>query len=645
MAARSRRAALFFGLAIVLVHGAAGAVEPPRKRVVVESFVGPEAARIRAAVVADLGRNVELIDEEDFGRAVQHAAGVTRPDRVAAACGSVRADAVVEGEISHVRRAWRVEIVVRTCESGERMLPGGRAEYSMRTLGELGSIRSSVWSRIGDAIRSSRGRATHRTSGVARSRRPSRRTGSPDVTVGAAAPAEAVAPCLFEEDEPPEGFPGYGDWVRRRNEFLVRCERQRQETQRRLVREAQERRRQEEATRIAEERQRREQAEERRRASEERRRASEERQRVSEERRERLAAARRPRIEERNAHRSNRRDGDSRERAEHEHEEDDEDSDDDEEYDDDEYEEDDEGSEDDEYEEDDEDSEDDEYEEDDEDFDDDDAEQEEARASGAEQDGPSLVDLRAGVAYAARNMDVEVTASSTSRTYSAPGYPELTLSLEVFPIALVNRWSVAAGLGLFGLHRRDISVQTTGVAETGETVDVATHSEELLIGAMYRMPLGRSRSGPSLTSRIGYGYLSFELDPSAVSRLQPDRQVPSMVYRNFVLASSLSIPFGQSGVAVEVGGQYRPVVQVGQAAQDQFGDTTGGGYGFGAHLSIGGTARFLVDGLVWSLEGDYMALTTRFSGTPREGPAIPHQFGVGTDRYLRAILLAGYRFR
>ena len=118
-----------------------------------------------------------------------------------------------------------------------------------------------------------------------------------------------------------------------------------------------------------------------------------------------------------------------------------------------------------------------------------------------------------------------------------------------------------------------------------------------------------------------------------------------MVYRNFVLASSLSIPFGQSGVAVEIGGQYRPVVAVGQAAQDQFGDTTGGGYGFGAHLSIGGTARFLVDGLVWSREGDYMALTTRFSGTPRDGPAIPHQFGVGTDRYLRALLLAGYRFR
>jgi hypothetical protein len=130
-----------------------------------------------------------------------------------------------------------------------------------------------------------------------------------------------------------------------------------------------------------------------------------------------------------------------------------------------------------------------------------------------------------------------------------------------------------------------------------------------------------------------------------MSRLQPDKQLPSMVYRNFVFAGSLSIPIAQSGVAVEVGGQYRPVVQVGQAAHDLFGDTTGGGVGFGAHLSIGGAARFLVDGLVWSLEADYVAFTTRFSGTPRDGPAIAHQFGTGTDLYLRALFLAGYRFR
>ncbi len=244
-----------------------------------------------------------------------------------------------------------------------------------------------------------------------------------------------------------------------------------------------------------------------------------------------------------------------------------------------------------------------------------------------------------------RSMYVEVLGSEKPRTYSAPGYPELTVDLQFFPVALASPTSAAAGLGVFGLYRRHLFLQTSGPTDLGETIDVATAEQELLIGALFKTVMGRSPSSPALTLQAGYGYFAFELDPVQMSLLKTEVQMPTMIYRNFVIQAGIAIPVTRSGLSIEFGGTYRYVVDVGQAARDLFGDRTTGGNGFGGRVGLNGEAAFITEGLVWSITADYFVFTTEFAGAPLDGSGPSDQFPGGTDQYIRGLFLAAYRFR
>jgi hypothetical protein len=53
-------------------------------------------------------------------------------------------------------------------------------------------------------------------------------------------------------------------------------------------------------------------------------------------------------------------------------------------------------------------------------------------------------------------MSVEVSGSAKPRSYSAPGYPELSIEAEFFPGTLTKNPGALGGLGVYGVFRRHL---------------------------------------------------------------------------------------------------------------------------------------------------------------------------------------------
>ncbi|MBI2895451.1 MAG: hypothetical protein HYY06_17985 [Deltaproteobacteria bacterium] len=714
---------LLGGIALALVGvrwvPIAEAQEDPTsgKRVVVLKFTGTQAGRARTAVVLGLKRSVILVDEAEFSDALAVAQGPTRPDRIAAACRTMEVDAVIEGEMHRVSRAWSVEVWVRDCRNGEKVSPAGRATFTMRNLGGVHSIAGSLWSRIGAAVvASGAGPAEVGVAARAPPRSVEPAPARPAAPARSAAPTRPAAPprpaapraderrvasaylteCLFEEDEPPEGFPSHADWVRRRNAFMVSCERERVRraaAERRAREEAEraraeaERRARDEAARARAEAERRARDEAARaRAEAERRARDEAERRVDGERRareEELARARIAEQERRRAQDEERRrassyeeptqgafGGEERRRREDQEIEaqvaayrerlrregaasgaetggdastSDAGRDDAGSYYDYEPREDRRGR---------------------------DPAGEWSRGrrgrddpgaggerwererrpapSGPARRGPTVFHVGAGISYMYRQMSVEVANTDDPRTYEAPGFPELTIAAELFPAALAGASGAASGLGLFGTFRRALYVATSGPSgpdSPGAEIDVPTAEQELLGGGLFRVPMGTNRRSPIFSLSVGYGTFVFQLDRDAMSQLDPNKQMATMYYQNVVGAVGVSIPLTSSGLAFDFGGSYRYVLDVGQEARDLFGSDTKGGYGFGLHGGLGGEASFMAEGLLWSFSADYLVFGTEFEGPSSCLDGALDCFPSGIDRYFRGMFQAGYRYR
>ncbi|MBI2892057.1 MAG: hypothetical protein HYY06_00790 [Deltaproteobacteria bacterium] len=256
--------------------------------------------------------------------------------------------------------------------------------------------------------------------------------------------------------------------------------------------------------------------------------------------------------------------------------------------------------------------------------------------------GPTVLDLTLGLAFMSRKMEVQVAGSDGPRTYSAPGFLELTVGGEFHPLAPLDDW--ASGLGIFITYRHHfLLLATTGPTDLGESIEVDTAEQELLAGALFRVPLRDGPASPSITLSLGGGFFEFALDPQAMSLLKEDVQMPTMSYKNIAGTVAASIPFGTPSIGFEGSLTGRWVLDVGQAARDLLGADTKGGSGFDVWAGLGG--RFLgAEGLHWSVSGGLTIFNTELSGATTTGDGVIDGFPGATDRYLRLLVLMGYAF-
>lgn len=119
------------------------------KRVVVESFSGPQAGRHRAALLANLQEqdDIQVIEQADLD-AIMHEAGVralsTTDDYVRVA-EAARIAAFIDGRAARRPRAWALTVRVRNGATGEIL---GVSSWSGRTMSALGSIRRNGYQNL-----------------------------------------------------------------------------------------------------------------------------------------------------------------------------------------------------------------------------------------------------------------------------------------------------------------------------------------------------------------------------------------------------------------------------------------------------------------------------------------------------------------
>jgi hypothetical protein len=183
------RGALAAGLASLLALGAASA-EAQVKRVVVESFRGPQSGRLRASLLANLQdqEEVELVSEAEVRRAARELGirDISAPSDYARIARELDVAAFIDGRTGRQRRSWSLTVRVRDGSDG-RVLDS--TSWSGRTIGALSTVRRNGYRRLQDVLESSQAPASR-----GRGRTPPRR------------PPPRRPPVVEEEEEEEEEY-------------------------------------------------------------------------------------------------------------------------------------------------------------------------------------------------------------------------------------------------------------------------------------------------------------------------------------------------------------------------------------------------------------------------------------------------------
>ena len=127
-----------------------GSMAEAQQRVVIESFSGPRGSRMRASVMANLqeGGDVEIVSPQQVDRAARRI-GIRRRSLLQGDYPRVAEElditAFVSGRVHRRRRSWVLTVTVRNGADGDVL---GAESWSGRTVGSLGSVRRTAYSRL-----------------------------------------------------------------------------------------------------------------------------------------------------------------------------------------------------------------------------------------------------------------------------------------------------------------------------------------------------------------------------------------------------------------------------------------------------------------------------------------------------------------
>jgi hypothetical protein len=134
------------------------AAPPAPKRVLVERFAGPQASRVRAGLLADLGDHPDtltLVSEGELRSAAQQI-GISRVRSeadYAAVAQPLNVAAFIDGRVVRRGRLWNLTVRVRSGADGSVL---GTETWSGGTMNALGAVRRNGYSRLSQYLDAAR---------------------------------------------------------------------------------------------------------------------------------------------------------------------------------------------------------------------------------------------------------------------------------------------------------------------------------------------------------------------------------------------------------------------------------------------------------------------------------------------------------
>lgn len=266
-----------------------------------------------------------------------------------------------------------------------------------------------------------------------------------------------------------------------------------------------------------------------------------------------------------------------------------------------------------------------------------DGESEESGGSALKLNG--IFDVYAAVGYSVRNFKLSGADPEQNREYSGD-YPEFVIGAEVYPAAFFMD-NFARNIGLSFNYARHITVSTDlpdnpsrpATCDLDEDVDTSSH--QLLVDLKLRWPIDLSWK-PVFQSTLGWGTRSFDLGQNDV--------LPGFTYQFMRFGISGRVPLGTPLAALEVGGDARMVLKVGQEAIDSLGERSGG-FGWSVYAGVRGDLPF---GLFYFGTFEYQSYSNDYDGLDTAEYAVRECYPdredatTGKDSYIRMWLGVGY---
>lgn len=268
------------------------------------------------------------------------------------------------------------------------------------------------------------------------------------------------------------------------------------------------------------------------------------------------------------------------------------------------------------------------------------------------QDGPQSqrFSISLSMGMATRSFELRGADPTQNSRYDGGIYPEFTLAAEIYPIAFFSQ-GFAKNIGLRLAYSHHMAVSTT-VPDNG--FDLETSSQELLVDVRLNWPIFSKPTSPIIQAWFGGGFREFFLGekacPSGVDKSDPTCVVnPVLTAFNHGFLSigvGAVVPIFTPLFAVEASFEARPLLSVGEAAIQAYGERDGG-FGFGVRGGFRGQHR---SGILYFLSVEYLSFSVDFRGLDQNDPQQRLRPGYpdraeptkGSDSYLRFWLGLGY---
>jgi hypothetical protein len=251
---------------------------------------------------------------------------------------------------------------------------------------------------------------------------------------------------------------------------------------------------------------------------------------------------------------------------------------------------------------------------------------------------------------AMRSFELKGANPAQDTRYDGGIYSEFTVAAEVYPIAFFSQ-GFAKNIGIRLAYNRHMAISTT---LPDNNFNLETTSQELLADLRLNWPIFSKATSPIIQAWFGGGFREFFLSEKACPQ-GSEQSDPSCVVNPVLTAFNhgfLSIgvgavvPIFTPLFAIEASFDARPLLSVGDAAIQSYGERAGG-FGFGVRGGFRGQHRL---GFLYFLSVEYLSFSMSFQGLDQNDPNQRVRTGYpdraeptkGTDSYLRFWLGLGY---
>ncbi len=244
-----------------------------------------------------------------------------------------------------------------------------------------------------------------------------------------------------------------------------------------------------------------------------------------------------------------------------------------------------------------------------------------------------LFEISLGMGFSIRDYEIAGQRSNEGRTqYQSQPFPEITLQGQFFPFAIFRILALSS-LGMHASYSRHLLLHSSSKDNPEEAL--ASASWELLLDLNYRFALSKIRFSPEVTVAIGFGFRDFDLADN-------DR-ITSLNYRFLRGALGLKIPLFAPYLFLVGQGEFRPLLSVGDVAEQRYGSLDSG-YAWSAGFGFEGR---IFRGLYYFSFAEHLQFATNYQGDPRRDKDNLHlpAPSSGLDRFWRVGAGLGYAFQ